>query len=347
MLDNLARLKRLDPGGTFGIVSSLPEQLEEGLDICGKAGIGYPEEGRIVVMGMGGSAIAGDLAATLGRAMGREVLVLRDYRLPDYLDSDDYLVFMSYSGETWETIFAHREALRRGLPCLTVSSGGELHEVSAARGDPYLRIPRGLPPRGALGYLLAPLLAILMAQSPSLGRDLGEAIRHLSSVRGRWSPAIPTAQNQAKSIALELEGRTPIIYATPDFEGVARRWRSELNEMAKVLAWGGVFPEADHNELVGWMEDGAASRFAPILLTAPGNPLLDLQTEETVRMVEERVPFRVIRPGDTNILGQILELVHLGDMVSLYLAMVRGVDPMPVDAIVRLKEAVSKRKGEA
>ncbi len=117
-----------------------------------------------------------------------------------------------------------------------------------------------------------------------------------------------------------------------------------MNEMAKVLAWSSTFPEADHNELVGWMEDPEAGRFAPIVLMVRESPLLKLQMMETSAMMEEKVPVQVVEASDTSFLSQVLELVHLGDMVSAYLAIARGVDPYPVIPIERLKETVQARR---
>lgn len=346
MLDDAQQRKSLDPQGTLGILASLPEQLEEGLRLSRGLEVQAPDRGGLVVVGMGGSAIAGDLAGGVARRGGYALQVVRDVRLPPSSREDDLHVFISYSGNTWETLTCYREALRRGLPSLTISSGGELEETAAASGTPHLKVPSGLPPRGALGYLLAPLLALLEAPLPSLTDSLPQGIEFLARIRERWAPPVPTVENEAKALALALREKTPIVYATPSFRGVARRWRAELNEMAKVLAWSGIFPEMDHNELVGWMGDPEVGRFAPILLTVPENPRLDAQVAVTRAMMEERVPVQVVEPSDGAYLNQVLELVHLGDMVSVYLALARGVDPYPVASIDRLKEEVQKRRGE-
>ncbi len=336
----------MDPQGTLGIVASLPEQLEEGLRLGRALKVRAPADGGLVVVGMGGSAIAGDLAGAVARREGYPLRVVRDVRLPPSLGGNALHVFISYSGNTWETLACYREALRRGLPSLTISAGGELQETSAASGTPHLRIPSGLPPRGALGYLLAPLLALLEDPLPKLREAVPTGIEFLAGLRARWAPTVPTVENEAKALALALRGKVPVVYAPPSFQGVARRWRTELNEMAKVLAWSGVLPEMDHNELVGWMEDPEASRFAPVFLVALEDPRLDAQVAVTLEMLEERVPVQVVRPSDPAFLHQLLELVHLGDMVSVYLAIARGVDPYPVAAIARLKEEVRNRQEE-
>lgn len=345
MLDDAERRRAVDRQGMLGTAASLPEQLEEGLRRGEALEVQAPPDG-LVVVGMGGSAIAGDLAGAVARRAGYPLRVVRDVRLPPTPTERALHVFVSYSGDTWETLACYREALRRGLPALTLSSGGELQETSAANGTPHLAIPTGLPPRGALGYLLAPLLAVLWEPIPSLEEETRAGIEFLARLRRRWAPPVPTVENEAKALAMALHEKTPVVYAPPSFQGVARRWQTQLNENAKVLAWSGVLPEVDHNELVGWMEDPEAGRFAPVLLAGEEDPRLDAQLAVSLAMLEERVPVQVVRPSDAAFLNRLLELVHLGDMVSLYLAIARGVDPFPVHPIVRLKEEVRARGEE-
>ncbi len=337
----------MDRSGMFGTLSSLPEQLEEGMEICRRLDFPLSREGHLVTVGMGGSAIAGDIVASLAEREGCHVAVLRDVRLPSYVGPDDLLVFLSYSGDTWETLFSYREAQRKKLRCLTVSSGGKLQELSASNGTPHLRIPKGLPPRGALGYLLSPLLALLSTLLPDLNERVREAVRFLSLQRERWVPAVSIADNEAKSMALAVGDRTPIVYSTPSLRSVARRWQTQLNENAKVLAWSSRLPEASHNEIVGWMEDTEASRFAPIVLMGHEHETLDLLIRETVSLMEERLTVQLVTPSHPDYLSQLLELVLLGDLVSLYLAVLRGVDPFPVEPITRLKGALRSLTGQA
>ncbi|MFQ5919583.1 MAG: SIS domain-containing protein [Thermoplasmata archaeon] len=270
MLDDPDRLAEIDASGLMGTLSSLPEQLEEGLAGVRDAAWEAPPSGRVFVVGMGGSAIAGDLAHALGRWYGGlEVQVTRTPRIPPYVSKEDLLVAISYSGNTWETLSAYRQALGKDLSCLTVGSGGELAEMSSARGVPHVPVPAGFAPRAALGYLLAPLLALLARSSPTLDEELPDSVADLSRIRGEWVPAVPATANPAKAIATALEGKVPIVYGPPPYAGVARRWQTQLNENAKTLAWHGILPEASHNEIVGWLEGPDPDRFAPVLLMPP------------------------------------------------------------------------------
>ncbi|MEE8199033.1 MAG: bifunctional phosphoglucose/phosphomannose isomerase [Thermoplasmata archaeon] len=347
MLDDPDRLAEVDPSGLMGTLSSLPEQLEEGLAGVRGAPWEGPPSGRVFVVGMGGSAIAGDLAHALGRWYGGlEVQVSRTPRIPPYVAKEDLLVAISYSGNTWETLSAYRQALGKDLACLTIGSGGELAEMSSARGVPHVPVPPGFAPRAALGYLLAPLLALLARSSARLGDALPGALADLSRIRGEWVPAVPARANQAKAIAAALEGKVPIIYGPPPYAGVARRWQTQLNENAKTLAWYSILPEANHNEIVGWLEGPNPDRFAPVVLMPPPESALHGRFQPTLALLGERVPVTSVPALDEAFVTGLLGLVLLGDLVSVYLAVLGGVDPRPVRSIDRLKAAIHEEAGE-
>ncbi|MFQ5553002.1 MAG: bifunctional phosphoglucose/phosphomannose isomerase [Thermoplasmata archaeon] len=341
MLDDPARLAQVDPSGLMGTFASLPEQIEEGLAGVRETATEAPPSGRVFVIGMGGSAIAGDLAHALGRWYGGlEVQVTRTPVIPPYVDADDLLVAISYSGNTWETLSAYRQALKRGLSCLTVGSGGELAEMSAAHGVPHASVPPGFAPRAALGYLLAPLLSLLAVGAPRLGEATPRALTDLSRIREEWVPAVPAAKNPAKRIAKALLGKVPIVYGPPPYAGVARRWQTQLNENAKTLAWHSLLPEANHNEIVGWLEGENPDRFVPVLLMPPPDTALYARFEKTLALLEERTSAIPVEVASDAFVTGLLALVLLGDLVTVYLAVLRGTDPRPVPSIDRLKAAM-------
>ncbi len=347
MLDDPDRLSRIDPSELMGTFSSLPEQIEEGLAGVRDAAWTHPPSGRVFVVGMGGSAIAGDLAHALGRWYGGvEVQVTRTPRIPPYVGQEDLLIAISYSGNTWETLSAFRQALGRDLSCLTVGSGGELAETSSTQGVPHVFVPPGFVPRAALGYLLAPLLTLLARSSTRLEKALPGALTDLGRIREEWVPAVPTEENPAKAIATALEGKVPIIYGPPPYAGVARRWQTQLNENAKTLAWHSILPEANHNEIVGWLEGSNPERFAPVLLMPPSDSAIHARFQHTLALLEERVPVTSVPLLSEDFVTGLLELVLLGDLVSVYLAVLRGVDPRPVGSIDRLKAANREGGGE-
>lgn len=340
MLDDQASLSRVDRSGLLGTLFSLPEQLEDGFRLCSDLELGMEGVRRLVVAGMGGSAIAGDLAASMARHSTIEVLVVRGYELPRFVDPRDVLVLVSYSGNTRETLSVYRQGLQRGLRCIAVSSGGELKEVATARGDVFVRVPSGLPPRSALGYLLAPLIKLLGEGATSLEEEVRRALDRLNEARQRWAPSVPSTENKAKALALSIGRRAAVVYAVGGLMAAARRWQTQLNENAKALAWSGALTEMCHNEVVGWMEDPGFGPFLPIVIRG-----IELEEERRhvdalIHLLRSRLDVEVVEAASGPPAAQILELVLLGDLVSVYLAVLREVDPLPVRPIEELKRAL-------
>lgn len=335
----------VDRGGMRKIIASLPEQLGDGL----RRGIGTSAElkgaQRVFFAGMGGSAIAADIFVAWAAERSRVLLrVVRDYRLPSSAGPEDLLVAISYSGDTEETLAAAAHGLKIGCRVIAISSGGALAAIVREAGGEVVSVPSGLPPRGAFGHLFGIL--------PGLGEDWvygdlrGEferAIVHLRDLYARIRPEIPQRANPAKRLATRLKGRVPIVYGAGPMSAVAMRWQTQLNENAKVLAFSSAFPEADHNELVGWCSDPAARRFAAVLLrTADESPEMRTRLDASAMMIAATTRVEQVRDDDDERLGRMLGLLWFGDYVSLYLAALRGVDPMPVAPIEELKSRLSK-----
>jgi glucose/mannose-6-phosphate isomerase len=237
------------------------------------------------------------------------------------------------------------EASAAGAPLLAVTSGGRLAEVAARRGS-VIRIPGGLTPRSALGYLMIPALAALerWGLAGSWGDEVEEAATALEEIASATGPEIPTAQNPAKRLAEQLLGRIPAVYAaSPDVGPAARRWKCQFNENSKTLATWNVFPELAHNETVWWEAPPDVARmFAVVVLLAGDEP------ERLLRQVRLACDL-AFRPGGgihdirgrgTGRLARLLSLVLLGDLTSVYLAYLRGVDPTPTRAIEALKRGM-------
>jgi len=334
-----ASVRRVDKGGIVRDVAALSDQLIRGLAIGG--GLGPLAVGRrVTVVGMGGSAIAGEvLASWLAAERGLSLAVTKDSALPPWLDEADLVVAVSYSGNTIETLAATRQAVVRGCDLVGLSSGGALRDLCRGRGYPLAALPAGLMPRAAFGYMFGALAGLYDANVQGEVRQAAEIVRGLGKP---LAPTVAAAKNPAKKLAQRLKGRTPILYATPTYAPVARRWQTELNEMAKVLAWASVLPEADHNELVGWDGDSAAKRFAPVLLRDPA------ETEDHARMmdvtrdlIKKRTKVEEVVAKGPSLLSRMLSTLQLGDFTSVYLAVLRGIDPTPVAVIGKLKERLA------
>jgi glucose/mannose-6-phosphate isomerase len=346
-LDEYAADRAADPSGMLDIVLSFPRQLREGWRL-GRTANQTPLGGRpthLVFVGLGGSAIGGDLlAAALGPALQFPTVVVRDARLPSYIGPRSLVVASSYSGETDETVEAAESAVAAGASLLAVTSGGRLAALAESRGQALVRVPGGLPPRAALGYLVGPVLAMLerWEVAPPCAAEVEEAAGVLDVLGRELGPSIPEERNAAKRLAGRFNGRIPLLYAaSPDVEPAARRWKCQFNENSKTVAAWHVFPEAAHNEVMAW---GAVEEIAGLLEMV----VLFSGTESapTRRLVEAAC--EVMPRGVTGVqevtgcgegrLARLLSLVLVGDLTSVYLAYLRGVDPTPIEAITALKQ---------
>ncbi|MBP2671904.1 MAG: bifunctional phosphoglucose/phosphomannose isomerase [candidate division NC10 bacterium] len=342
-------VRAVDPSGMYDILVRFPAQVEEALAIGRAARLPRPPRGitSIVLTGLGGSAIAGDLLRSyLAGKLDVPLIVNRHYTLPAFVGRGTLVLVSSYSGNTEETNAAHRAAERRGAKILCISSGGITSTLAARHGRPLIRIPGGLPPRGALGYSFFPLLLALtrMGFVPSRAREIAETVALLRAQAKAFSD--PASEgNPAAAIAEMLNRRIGIIYAAADLlEPVATRWRGQLEENAKTLAFSHILPEMNHNEIVGWQVlTGAMKEMQVIFLRdSEDHPRVQTRIDVTRSLL---LPYtgRITEVWSQGVgrLARMFSLVQLADWVSLYLAAAHGVDPMPVAAIDRLKKALA------
>lgn len=335
-------IKRLDKSDMLGTIASLPGQLRDGLEIGRDAwkGLDAAVPGEIVVAGMGGSAIGADvLRAYLTGRGTRPVFVCRDYSLPAFVGAGTLVVISSYSGNTEEALSCLEDAVGRGAGLVCISTGGVVLERAHALGVPYAKIPAGLPPRGALGYSFAPLLAL--AEAVGVARhdpdEYSECVEVLEKLIGRYSAL--SAGNEAASLAGRLVDLSPLIYASNRLDTVGIRWKGQFAENSKKLAFANVLPEMNHNEIMGWELEDASIRPGVIFLKWAGD---NEQMAKRFRVLGEVVQEKAGLSGDytgegKGFLSQMFSLIVLGDYASVYLALLRGVDPTPVGTIEKLK----------
>lgn len=343
-------------GRMFHLVDRLPDQLRESATLPGLDLVAPPQRPwrRIVVCGMGGSAIAGDLLAPLLPSC--QLVVHRDYGLPAWADGQDLVIASSYSGNTEETLAGWDEAVRRGCARLAVTSGGSLADRARTAGAPLVCLPGGLPPRAALGYGLGALARVLgrLAVLPEAEAEIDAAIAGLrEAAPGRLAPyarageaALAVAgELPARRAAEALDGRFAVLYTAGDLAHAAgQRLKAQLNENAKVPALAVAFPELDHNDLVGWTggEDGRRGLVLFILRADGDNGRLDRRVAVTRDLLADQfAEILEVRARGDRALARVMSLVQYGDFVSCHLADLRGVDPVPVDRITRLKEALA------
>ncbi len=302
----------------------------------------------VALVGVGGSAVGGDLArALLAPDSPTPFEVVRDYRLPGWVNNETLLLAASYSGDTEETLSAVDEAAARGVPVWAVTSGGVLAARARAEGWPLFELPAGLPPRAALGHALPP---VLLAAALGVGLRFerwGQALRAAAGRLAAWTPAWEdeTDTNPARELAARLVNGLPVLYAgTGLYEASAVRWRAQLAENAKMLAFHHLLPEMNHNEIVGWQENPELLRRcrAVFLTGSHEHPRVARRmaiTAETIRPLAGGI--EIVRAPRGSPVEELLGLVLLGDWVSLYAAAELGVEPVPVERIGRLKAALA------
>jgi glucose/mannose-6-phosphate isomerase len=340
-LDDPATFERTDPHDARRVLADFPEQCRDAVGLRPHPVPVRKAPRLVVVAGMGGSAAGGDLlAACSADRLDVPVLVHRGYGLPALAGKDSLVIASSYSGETAEVLSAVDVALARGLPVVVLTAGGKLAAVAASTGLPRVTLPGGIMPRMALGYLFFPILGILemLGLSVASAAEVAEALDTLEALQRDLGPERVAADNEAKRLALAVGPRLPAIYGGPTTGPVAYRWKTDFEENVKAFALAGTLPEMNHNELEAWRAPGAR-----------GMHLVLLRDHEEPPEIARR--FAVLReliapaadgiseawPRGTGRLARLLSLTCLGQWMSYYVAVLRGVDPWSVPLLDELK----------
>lgn len=342
MLDDQNVIRQRDPSGALDVALHQYEQAKFPIEVC------QPEhDGReirhIVVAGMGGSA----LAALLAKVWLRNDLVIpfeviRDYSLPSYVGPSTLVIASSYSGNTEETLSCLADARTRGAQIATIASGGVLISDAQATGTAYVQLPGHLQPRMAVIYNLRALTALFAhfgLISYLLFDDISNTADWLAEQSQQWGSTVPTAHNYAKQLALQAVGKTPVFYGGSLSAPVAYKWKISWNENAKNVAIWNQYPEVSHNEFIGWTSHPIEKPFAVFDLISPfEHEQIKRRFDITDRLLSGQRPkaTTVTLVGDT-VIAQLLWGSILADFVSIYVALLNGVDPTPVPLIEKLK----------
>jgi glucose/mannose-6-phosphate isomerase len=338
-------IARVDSTGQLGDVLALPEHLRDAAWRVESAIMqGWDTSAGLVVAGMGGSAIGGALArAALGDHASRPIFVTRAYGLPPWTTPDTMVLCASYSGDTEETLACYESAGALGAQRTVVTTGGRLAEMARADGVPVIPLPGGFQPRAAVAYMTVAALevAALCGAGPRLTSEIDVAAAHTEQLVAEWGPDA-SEDSLAKTVARGLQGTIPVVAGAGLTTPIAYRWKTQINENSKLPCFTHELPELDHNELVGWEGAGELGRFAAVFLDdSDAHPRVKERMALTERLIAPHAAatFRLETRGQTTI-ERIISLVLLGDLVSIYLAVLRGVDPGPVRAIEELKAAL-------
>jgi len=349
-LDDLSAMQALDAEGMLQQIRNLPAQCRrawadlEGWDLPQ----GHRSPKAVVIAGMGGSAIGGDLLRTWAEPVAPvPIVVVRDYRLPAWVGPETLVVASSYSGETEETLAAFQEAVQRGARVVALTTGGRLAEWAGAQGTPLVRMSHRSVPRAALGASFVSLLGIAHRAGlvPDPQPDLDEALAEMERLREEVDAVVPEERNPAKRLARALHGRPVLICGAEHLREVARRWKGQFNENAKAWAFHEELPELHHNSVLAYESQPTVNRLmAVVLLTSPHYyPRNGLRFQATETLLEryEVAHFRVEARG-TSRLAQMLTTLYFGDYVSFYLAALYGQDPTAMGTITYIKEVLAR-----
>lgn len=345
VLDDQAKRNSIDRSDMLGAVASLPQMLQEAEKIGNLMDLRkIKKPNQVVVAGMGGSAIGGDIAASLFPDI--PLTVNRGYALPKFVNDKTLVIAVSYSGNTEEVLFCLKEAKQLKLPVICITSGGKLAEVAEQEKYVLVEVKPNLQPRSALPYLCLPLLMILekLGKDANLKAQIRETVELLGTLKEEY--AREERGNEVKQLAKKLQGKIPIIFASQgNTEAVGLRLKTQFNENSKTTAHLSLFPELNHNEIVNLAElRRGQHNFALILLR---------DEEDTVR-VQKRIEItksliganlggvnEMVSRGKSR-LTRLFSLIYFGDFLSVYLAILLGIDPTPVEVIQRLKKEMQR-----
>ncbi len=352
-MDLQEAIHRLDKSDMLARIRAIPDHFRQASVDNAEVEIPFRSEeiDNILVAGMGGSAISGDVARSLAAETATlPIQVNRNYDVPGWVGPRTLVVVSSYSGNTEESLSAFEQAERAGAKIVCVTSGGRLGEQAQAAGLPVFSLPGGYPPRTALVFLTLPLLRVLhsLGQIEEYDAAVEETCAVIEELWQNYSPQSDPKHNVPLHIALQCDGLMPIIYTCSGLLEVAGvRWRGQFSENAEVLAFSNTFPEMNHNEIVGWgLHPELDKTMQVIYLRDRGDHTRNQMRMDIVREIIETTSNPVLEvwsAGESN-LARLFSTIFVGDLASFYAAMVNGVDPTPVETIDYLKKSLAAQK---
>jgi len=325
----------------FDLIKNFPQQLLQAVEIGDKAVLTGKFEHpitNVVICGMGGSGIGGDVLAELLRnELSVPVTINKGYSLPGFVNSTTLLILSSYSGNTEETLACARAAVKKKIPATCVTSGGKLAEIALKHNWDSIAIPSGFPPRCCLGYSVTQLFFILCHHGLINADFKDSLIRSASYMELEQKKML----EETEYLAARIIKKPIIVYAEDKYQSVALRFKQQVNENAKSHCWTNVLPELNHNELVGWSK---ANEHLVVLVFRsddenPRNTLRTNFTENVLHKISQ--PFYEIHAKGRDAYEKHFYLIHFGDWLSYHLCVMQGYDPFDIDVLIALKEHMS------
>lgn len=338
MLDDLRLIHERDSQDALGMAERQWQQLRQPFEFDQPR----VEAENIVYAGMGSSALAAEFARqwTLPTV---PMEVVRGYDIPHYVSEKTYFIAASYSGNTEETIQTLAQAEERGARIAVIAAGGKLAATAREKGYPLIIIPEVTQARFALLYNLKALALLLagagLLENEAAVSELEQSGRFAQEAITSWLPTNPTAKNQAKQIALEVIGKSVVVYSGLPLSPAAYKWKIGFNENAKHVAWTNQLPEFSHNEFMGWTKQPVQKPYAVIDIRSKlDNPRVTKRFELTERLLSGLRPAPIIiEPKGQSLLEQLLWTMALGDFVTIYTALLNGLNPTPVELVEKFK----------
>jgi glucose/mannose-6-phosphate isomerase len=348
VLDEPEKIKAVDKSNMINFCLDSAKLYDKAAKLADKIQVNFPKPDNIIVAGMGGSGIGGELLKDWARNKTTvPIEVNREYQLPAYAGKRTLVLITSYSGDTEESLGAFLDALKRKCMIYCISSGGALLENAERLNVPYLRVPGGMPPRAALPYLFIPLLLGMekMGLVSGASEELSEALILLEKISQDNSPEKPAKENFSKTLALNIGLTAPVVYGFGFYRSVAERFKTQFNENSKVPAKWEVFSELNHNEIVGWERAGELSKCFSAIFIRDKEESTEIRSriEITKELVDKAGVgmFEVPTQGKSP-MAKMLSTICIGDFTSIYLALLHGVDPTPVKTINYLKDTLKE-----
>lgn len=348
-LDDPAVIKRIDTSDMLGRVRELPRQLALARRVASAVELDerHRDVDAVLVLGMGGSAIGAELVAGIaGDRLRVPLLIHRDYGLPAWANRRTLVIAASHSGDTVETLSGAAEARRRGLPLVVASTGGALGRQAESEGTPYLHYEQPGQPRAAIGFGLGLVHELLVRADLLADPDpYGPAVEALEAMLERNAPGVETDANPAKQLAWSIFGRIPVIFGAGALSSVAHRWKTQMNENAKAWAMVEPMPEANHNAIEGTLNPRELSDALYVVeIRERGEPEhIAARYRVVEELLGERATNRSVYWADgSSALARTLDAVAMGDLVSVYLAILYQTDPTPVTLLAMLKERLAR-----
>lgn len=345
MLDDLKYIHEKDQSDALGIAAKQAEQLRATFTPTPA-----PQFGKvynIVHAGMGGSALPAEFIK-VWPVLPEPFEIVRQYNIPAYVDEDTLFIADSYSGNTEETISALEQAVAKKAQVVVIAKGGKLEEIAKAQDLPFIKLPDVAQPRYSVMANFKAVLTVLAAAGVVKGdevfAEVAKAADFLEQAVQAWLPTKPTQDNPAKQLAQELLGKSVVMYGGPLMYPAAYKWKISFNENAKQVAWVNQLPEFNHNEFIGWSEQPVDKPYAVVDLRSNlEHERVQKRFEVSERLLSGLRPEPiVVRPQGDTLLEQLVWTVAYGDFVSLYLGLLNGLNPAPVELVERLKKALDE-----